>query len=531
LRRSRRRAGPAGEARALRERFRDRRIDLNPEPIEEPFAMPHLSRLAISAVLWLGASNTAALAEPPAPAKAVAPVAADRADLGRAYLRLETQVARVPPSEAQRRDANRRFDGLTMLFFAGRFGPAIRQVAELEADLRGLEGAERDDFLRLLECRWSIEPAIATLGGLPPLRVIATALSGAGAGGGDGQVPDAAIAAVLRGPAGETRSARLRAGETLALDLDAAPLRPGRWRLFAEVAVGDPVELAVVDLVETSPATRVAAFRERLDAIDAGGLAQLGDLDLLRSRVALLAGEGGATAALVIDPHTLAAQIDEELAAVEAGGRAHAAVVGDRWRTVSLGASRMPMRLYIPASVRDSGAAAPLIVVLHGAGGDEHMFMDGYGAGLIRDLAERRGFVVASPSTTLFATGGFLEPMLEEIAAIVPIDPARIHLLGHSMGAAAAARVGTLFSDRIAAMALVAGNAALDARRDPPPALVIAGEFDPLAAPARLRGAVAAAREAGLDVSFEVAEGSGHTLVVGETLPMAVEWLLERRLR
>ena len=41
---------------------------------------------------------------------------------------------------------------------------------------------------------------------------------------------------------------------------------------------------------------------------------------------------------------------------------------------------KVPFRVFAPPT-SDDGAKRPLIIALHGAGGDENMFMDAYGAG------------------------------------------------------------------------------------------------------------------------------------------------------
>lgn len=469
-------------------------------------------------MLLCGGLSAGGIATPPAPA--------GRLDLGRAYLRLERQLAASPPSEQARRDANRRFDALTMLFFAGRFGAAIGSLAELEADLRGLEGESRTVFLDAATTRWSVQPPEAIVGEVPRLTIVAAPLAEAD----DAAAPGAEVRAFeLVAPHGSRW--RLVRGEDGGVSFpEAASPRwsPGRWHLEATLPEGrGGIEVASFDLLSAPIAGRRDAILRRLAAAEA--TAHPADVDLLRSRLALLdESSPPSTASLARGPEELLEEIEGELAAIEAGRRAHASLAGDRWRTVSLGGFRLPLRVFVPESVRRRDAPAPLLIVLHGAGGDEHMFLDGYGGGLVARLAEERGFIVASPLTTLFSTGGFLEPLLEEMAATAPVDPSRVHLLGHSMGAAAAARIASTQPERIASVALIAGNLRFDPNRPPPPTLVVAGEFDPLAPASRVAVAAAAARRQGMEVSFEAIEGSGHTLVVAESMPMAVAWLLDR---
>lgn len=453
------------------------------------------------------------------------PASASRVDLGRAYLRLERRLAEAPPSDEARRDANRRFDGLTMLFFAGRFGPAIGSLAELEADLRGLEGDARARFMTIATGRWRIEPPVADAASMPMLRLRREVLATLEREG-NREAPLESIPFGLVAPSGESWPLRLAEDGTLEWSERQPAPTAGRWQLQAILPDGHGgIEVATLDLLSQPIAQRREALERRLAAAETAAHPQ--DLDLVRSRLTLLDAErAGSTASLLIGAEELLDEAEAEVAAIEAGRRAHDGLVGDRWRTISLAGARMPTRVFVPESVRAAGEAAPLLVVLHGAGGDEHMFFDGYGAGLIKRLAEERRFVVASPLTTIFATGGFLEPLIEEIAAIAPIDRGRVHLVGHSMGAGAVSRIASLQRERIASVAMIAGNAGFDPRRPSPPALVVAGEFDPLAPPVRVQPAVEAAVRQGFEARFEVIPGSGHTLVVAESLPMVVEWLL-----
>lgn len=377
--------------------------------------------------------------------------------------------------------------------------------------------------MTIATARWRLEPPLADAASMPTLRLRRESLAKVE---GEGEVPPAAIPFELLAPSGEPWPLRLAEDGTLEWSQrEPAPVA-GRWQLRAILPQGQgSVEVANVDLLSQPVAGRREDLERRLVAVEAAANPQ--DLDLVRSRLALLDPErAGSTASLLIGAEELLDQAETEVAAIEAGRRAHEGLVGDRWRTISLAGARMPTRVFVPESVRAAGEAAPLLVVLHGAGGDEHMFFDGYGAGLIKRLAEERGFVVASPLTTIFATGGFLEPLIDEMAAIAPIDRGRVHLVGHSMGAGAVSRVASLQRERVASAAMIAGSVGFDPRRPSPPALVVAGEFDPLAPPMRVQPAVESAVRQGFEVRFEVIPGSGHTLIVAESLPMVVEWLL-----
>lgn len=77
----------------------------------------------------------------------------------------------------------------------------------------------------------------------------------------------------------------------------------------------------------------------------------------------------------------------------------------------------------------------PLVVALHGAGGSENMFFDGYGAGKIVKLCEQRGWMLVAPRVGF---GIQLAPMLEGLQKRFPFDEKRVFVIGHSMGAALA---------------------------------------------------------------------------------------------
>jgi phospholipase/carboxylesterase len=134
---------------------------------------------------------------------------------------------------------------------------------------------------------------------------------------------------------------------------------------------------------------------------------------------------------------------------------------------VRLGAGRHPLPpgaggrgfLYVPESVAASGSAAPLLVLLHGAG---RTLPD---QDAIVAEADRRGFVLVVPAAAnhtwdLMMSGSYagdigrLDAALAGGFAAAPIDPAHLCLAGFSDGASYALSVGLqngdLFSHLIA---------------------------------------------------------------------------------
>lgn len=115
--------------------------------------------------------------------------------------------------------------------------------------------------------------------------------------------------------------------------------------------------------------------------------------------------------------------------------------------------------LYVPSGYRP-GRAAPLLVMLHGAGGNA-----GHSIGLARDHAERLGFLVLAPksqgpSWDIISGRRFgpdvaaLDAALEEAFAAYSVDPERVAVGGFSDGASYALSLGLinggLFSDILA---------------------------------------------------------------------------------
>ena len=128
-------------------------------------------------------------------------------------------------------------------------------------------------------------------------------------------------------------------------------------------------------------------------------------------------------------------------------------------------------RLHVPPGAGPE--PAPLVVELHGRGIGAARFdqMTGF-----RALSDEAGFVLAMPSAIgeIWNDGrnpaglpdrpddvGFLIAMIDQVSDRVAIDPDRVHLVGMSNGATMAARLVFEHADRFAALAQVAGTAAV----------------------------------------------------------------------
>jgi predicted esterase len=280
----------------------------------------------------------------------------------------------------------------------------------------------------------------------------------------------------------------------------------------------------------------------------------IGPADLARVNIAFdaatLAFFGGRTDEVLSRLDVLTAEVepDAEVRARQAG-EAQRVLMGLPAAGQTLAAPRppVPFRIAGPTGVVD--APLPVVVALHGAGGNEHMFVEAYGAGRLVQLAQSMGFVVISPQTNLFAAGGApamraaLDGMLEAAGALYPVDRSRVVVMGHSMGAGVAWQLAMATRDAadgslapIGAVACLAGpcgppgmasGAASDAGdAGYPPLLLIAGELDPLAAPPRMLQAAENATARGVAVTYRELPDQGHTLLVGAILEDVIEWLM-----
>lgn len=154
--------------------------------------------------------------------------------------------------------------------------------------------------------------------------------------------------------------------------------------------------------------------------------------------------------------------------------------------------------LRLPDPAPAAGRRVPLVLVLHGGGGDaanaEHM--SGF-----TELARAEGFIVAYPNGSArrgrlltWNAGhccgyamqegvddvGFLGALIDHLVRHYPVDPARIYVTGMSNGAMMTHRVGLELGGKVAAIAPVVGTVFGDERTEGPPvsALIINGMLD-----------------------------------------------------
>lgn len=486
-----------------------------------------VASLAAAALLGV-APPPGAGTRPPEPAAgrvsqpSAAPVS--REELARSYLFFDAAVAPRWSgwSEARRAEVSREFDAITLLYFGGSMADANARLDALTASSLTLDAAQRERIVALLRPRLQVEPAVV-VGEHPTveLRVLD------GAGDGDAAAAWAGRTVVIHDPSGATRS--VPAAGRIEL-VGGASARPGRYRLALTTAdAGVERPIGAVNVLPEPPAAIAARLQSRLDEVERRGRGRDGDRAAVASALRLLTDRPSTarSAEFLADQAAVAARLGAELDAIEADRSPWRGWRGDAWRTIRAVALDVPCRVHVPPSL-PAGAKPPLVIALHGAGGDESMFLDAYGAGRLAALADEKGFVVVAPATAVFAsTPVVFDAIVEEMVHVADVDPERVIVMGHSMGAGAAATIGAKRADRIAGIVLFAGMGGGGDTRWPP-VRVVAGGLDPLFQLERVKAAADTMRKAGCDVTWQVYPEAGHTMVVTADLDAAVAWALER---
>jgi len=122
-----------------------------------------------------------------------------------------------------------------------------------------------------------------------------------------------------------------------------------------------------------------------------------------------------------------------------------------------------PYRLFIP-STYDAKKPAPVVIALHGMGGDESSMFDGYGGGALKKEAEKHGFILASPKGREPASmyrGSAEKDVLDVLAEVqrdYKVDPQRIYMMGHSMGGYGTWSIAMAYPEKFAALGPIAGG-------------------------------------------------------------------------
>lgn len=227
----------------------------------------------------------------------------------------------------------------------------------------------------------------------------------------------------------------------------------------------------------------------------------------------------------------------------------------------------MEYALFVPSSY-DSTTKAPLIVALHGMGGNPQQILRARG---LTDLAEKHGYIVVAPMgfnnsgwygikmPSNFGKGKFKgkfgkgkfgkgedvpanfselsEKDVLNVLALVRkefnIDAKRIYLIGHSMGGGGALHLGMKYPDLWAGLAPIAPAAfAVPMNLDKIkhiPVVVVQGDADTLVRPEGTRRWVTKMKELGITHEYVEIAGGGHGDVISRGMPRIFEFFEKHR--
>ncbi len=191
--------------------------------------------------------------------------------------------------------------------------------------------------------------------------------------------------------------------------------------------------------------------------------------------------------------------------ALAAAALALPAMAGDQ-REIAVGPAKRSYFLHAPDGLRQN---APLVIMLHGAGGSGKHAAESYG--WVRKADEVRFLLIAPDASAVLADReanflrnprvwndgsgragpnvtssddiGFLRALIDQAARQYGIDRKRVYVSGFSSGSSMTQRVGLEMTSEVAAIAPAAGDL-FGKRADLPrglPVLTLVGDADPLA--------------------------------------------------
>jgi predicted esterase len=190
-----------------------------------------------------------------------------------------------------------------------------------------------------------------------------------------------------------------------------------------------------------------------------------------------------------------------------------------------------PYRVFVPSKY-DRAKPMPLVVALHGMGGDENSYFTAYDNGIVKREAEARGYLVVCPKgrgTASMYQGDAERDVMDVIAAMkrdYNVDTDRVYLTGHSMGGYGTWSIAPKYPDVFAALAPIAGggNPQVMTKIKHIPQIVIHGDNDPTVPVTRSRVMVKAAQELGIKLKYIEVPGGNHTDIAVPAMKDIFDW-------
>ncbi|MCI0704922.1 MAG: hypothetical protein L0241_28005, partial [Planctomycetia bacterium] len=130
---------------------------------------------------------------------------------------------------------------------------------------------------------------------------------------------------------------------------------------------------------------------------------------------------------------------------------------GQFWLSLPTRRNTCDCRIFVPKGL-DPKKPVPIVFALPGVGADENMFFETYGAGQIVKECQKRGWLLVSIPAL---RDSFFAPSVSELVEVLkeryPIDPKRVFLVGHSLGAARVIEHAQATPDKFAGVAALGG--------------------------------------------------------------------------
>ncbi|HYV06491.1 MAG TPA: prolyl oligopeptidase family serine peptidase, partial [Blastocatellia bacterium] len=190
-----------------------------------------------------------------------------------------------------------------------------------------------------------------------------------------------------------------------------------------------------------------------------------------------------------------------------------------------------PYQIFVPSGY-DKAKPVPLVIALHGMGGDENSYLSYYGQGAFKVEAEKRGYIVACPKgrkpASMYIGDAERDVMdvLVEVRRAYNIDPDRIYLTGHSMGGFGTWSIAMNHPDVFAALAPISGGStpANMSKIAHIPQIVVHGDKDPTVPVERSRVMVEAGKKLGAEIKYIEVPGGDHGNIVTPNFPAVFDW-------
>ncbi|MEP6835305.1 MAG: PHB depolymerase family esterase [Gemmatimonas sp.] len=244
---------------------------------------------------------------------------------------------------------------------------------------------------------------------------------------------------------------------------------------------------------------------------------------------------------------------DSVVAAVKQHKDPFAARTGDFKRHYALSAANeiLPYHLYVPTTYKPT-ASTPLIIALHGLGATEDSFFDSYGKTLPQ-LAEQGGYILAgalgyrvdggygsgvgtaSTDTAARRSSELSEldvmQVLEQVRKQYNIDPKRIYLMGHSLGAIGTWKIAAKYPDIWAALGVFSGQGQPTSAElmKNIPEFDVHGDTDPTVNVRGSRTMVAALKAVNTELVYIEVPGGNHSSVVQPNLAGMMDFFAKHK--